>query len=85
MSIELSESHISYQPRMVIKTQALADLIAEFTHDFALEPEMTLLEVETNEEQTHDEDLAKWKLFMDGLSNQYGCGAGLVLQTPSSE
>ncbi|GFY95336.1 hypothetical protein Acr_10g0007210 [Actinidia rufa] len=32
-----------------------------------------------------DEDLTKWKLFVDGSSNQHGCGAGLVFQTPLGE
>ena len=43
-SIELSEFHISYQPRMVIKTQALTDFIAKFTHDAALDPDMEATE-----------------------------------------
>ncbi|GFZ06759.1 hypothetical protein Acr_18g0009290 [Actinidia rufa] len=47
--------------------------------------EITLPKVETLEEQNPDEDLARWKLFVDGSSNQHGCGAGLVLQTPSGE
>ena len=44
---------------MAIKAQALADFIAEFTHDVALGPEVVLPEVETSEEQTLDEDLAR--------------------------
>ena len=44
---------------MGIKAQVLVDFIVEFTHVIALELEMTLPEVETNEEQNQDEDLAK--------------------------
>ncbi|GFY85496.1 molybdenum cofactor sulfurase family protein [Actinidia rufa] len=84
-SIELSDFHISYQPRMAIKAQVLADFVAEFTHDVDLEPEITFPEVETTKEHNLNEDLAKWKLFVDRSSNQHGCGAGLVLQTPSGE
>ena len=36
-----------------------------------------LMDVETR--QNPDEDLAKWKLFVDGSSNQHGYGARLVL------
>ncbi|GFY91570.1 hypothetical protein Acr_07g0017660 [Actinidia rufa] len=65
--------------------QVLADFITEFTHDDAPNPEMTLLEIKTLEEQNSDEDLARWKLFVDGSSNQHSYGAGLVLRTPSGE
>ncbi|GFZ06713.1 hypothetical protein Acr_18g0008830 [Actinidia rufa] len=75
-SIELSEFHISYRPRMAIKDQALSD----FTYDVAPSPE-----IKVSEEQNQDNDLAKWKLFVDKLANQHGCGAGLVLQTSSGE
>ena len=84
-SVELSEFHNNYRLRMVIKAQALADFIIEFTHDIAPELEMTLPEVETLEEQNLGEDLARWKLFVDGSSNQHGFGAGLFLQTLSGE
>ncbi|GFZ12714.1 hypothetical protein Acr_23g0010990 [Actinidia rufa] len=42
-------------------------------------------EVEVQKEQDPNEDLARWRLFVDGSSNQHGCDAGLVLQTPSGE
>ena len=70
---------------MAIKTQALVDFIAEFTHDITLEPKMTLPEVETPGKQSKEDDLARWKLFVDGSSNQYGYGAKLVLQTSLGE
>ncbi|GFS30396.1 hypothetical protein Acr_00g0011700 [Actinidia rufa] len=69
----------------MIKAQALDYFISEFTHVVAPKLEITLPKVETLEEQNPDEDLARWKLFVDGSSNQHGCGAGLVLQTPSGE
>ncbi|GFS38239.1 hypothetical protein Acr_00g0056410 [Actinidia rufa] len=62
------------------------DEIFHFNRDRRdLEPEITLPEVETIKEQNPDEGLAKWKLFVDGLSNQHGCGTGFVLQTPSGK
>ena len=39
---------------MAIKSQALADFIAEFSHDVAPEPEMTLPEVDTLEKQEQE-------------------------------
>ncbi|GFS40630.1 hypothetical protein Acr_00g0069590 [Actinidia rufa] len=42
-------------------------------------------EEETPSKRSTDEDLARWILFIDGSSNQHGCGAGLVLQTPSGK
>ena len=32
-SIELSEFHIDYKPRMALEAQALADFVAESTHE----------------------------------------------------
>ncbi|XP_057463834.1 uncharacterized protein LOC130753675 [Actinidia eriantha] len=61
---------------MAIKAQALAD----FTYDVAPSPEK-----EVSEEQIQDNDLAKWKLFVDGLANQHGCDVGFVLQTSLGE
>ena len=49
---------------MAIKAQALDDFIAEFTHDAISEPEMVTLE-----KQDQDNDIARWKLFVDGSSN----------------
>ncbi|GFY95599.1 hypothetical protein Acr_10g0009840 [Actinidia rufa] len=84
-SIELSEFHIEYRPRMAIKAQTLADFVIESTHETTPEPEITLLEVETPKEQSSNKDLAWWILYVDGSSNQHGCGAGLVIQTSSGE
>ncbi|XP_057468138.1 uncharacterized protein LOC130757391 [Actinidia eriantha] len=65
---------------MAIKAQALANFIDEFTYSVAPNPKM-----EAPEQQNQDVDLARWKLFVNGSSNQHGCGVGLVLQTPSIE
>ncbi|GFY91594.1 hypothetical protein Acr_07g0017900 [Actinidia rufa] len=78
-SIELSEFHIEYKPRIAIKAQALADFIVEFTYE--TQPE-TAPEAEIPKEPTPEKDPARWTLYVDGSSNQHGCGAGLVLQTP---
>ena len=67
--MELSKFHIEYRPRMTIKAQTLAGFVAEFTYD-APEPEsLPEMEAEQNPGQNLDEDLTKWKLFIDGSSN----------------
>ncbi|GFY88878.1 hypothetical protein Acr_06g0008180 [Actinidia rufa] len=72
-------------PRLAIKAQALADFIVESTHEGTPEIEITPHEMETPKEQSSENDLARWILFVDGSSNQHGYGAGLVIQTPSGE
>ncbi|GFY95426.1 hypothetical protein Acr_10g0008110 [Actinidia rufa] len=47
------------------------------------QPETTPLEEEIPNEPA--ENLAHWILFVDGSSNQHGCGAGLVIRAPSGE
>ena len=64
---------------MVIKAQVFVDFIAEFIHNKAPEPERALLKVENLEKLNKQDNLAMWKLFVDGSSNQHGCGAGLIL------
>ncbi|GFS37978.1 hypothetical protein Acr_00g0055000 [Actinidia rufa] len=73
------------RPRMAIKAQALADFIVESTHKGTPQPEIAPPEMEISDEPTPEKDLAHWILFVDGSSNQHGCGAGLVIQTPSGE
>ncbi|XP_072094204.1 uncharacterized protein [Arachis hypogaea] len=61
-AVELSEFDIRYQPRGPIKSQFLADFIAELT-------------------LPSEEDHAKqWILYVDGSSNNGGCGAGIRLE-----
>ncbi|XP_057503539.1 uncharacterized protein LOC130787093 [Actinidia eriantha] len=83
-SIELNEFHVVYKPRMAIKAQALADFVVESKRDVAHEPDLVPPEVGTPAEQNSD-NLDRWLLFVDGSSNQHGCGARLVLQTPTCE
>ncbi|GFZ00544.1 hypothetical protein Acr_14g0001790 [Actinidia rufa] len=84
-SIELSEFHIEYKPRTAIKAQALSDFIVESTHEDTPQPEATPLEAGISKEPTSERNLAHWILYVDGSSNQHGCGAGLVLRAPSGE
>ncbi|GFS38889.1 hypothetical protein Acr_00g0059990 [Actinidia rufa] len=84
-SVELSEFHIEYRPRTTIKAQVLADFFVESTHEDTPQPETAPPEARILKEQTSEKDLAHWILFVDGSSNQHGCGAGLVIRAPSGE
>ena len=66
--IELSEFDIRYQPRNVIKAQALADFIVEFTPNY--------------EDLGKREDNKKWIVHVDGSSTLHVGGIGVVLQSP---
>lgn len=68
-SIELSQYEITYHPRAAIKGQVLADFISEFTPP-----------LEGGE--ASGIPLPKWKLYVDGASNNHDSGAGVILITP---
>ena len=71
-SIELSEFDIDYRPRTAIKTQALADFIAEFTLK--------------DDEPTEDvEQTSKWTVNIDGSSTRDSGGVGIVLKSPEGD
>nr|XP_025616862.1 uncharacterized protein LOC112709181 [Arachis hypogaea] len=61
-AVELSEFDIRYQSRGPIKSQFLADFIAELTIP------------------SEDDHAKQWILYVDGSSNNGGCGAGIRLE-----
>ncbi|XP_075669925.1 uncharacterized protein LOC142639661 [Castanea sativa] len=65
----LGSFDISYRPRSSVKSQVLADFVAEFS----LRKEMEVI--------CHV-DVLPWKVFVDGASNATGAGAGIVIITP---
>ena len=69
-AIELSEFDIKYMLRHVIKAQALADFIAEFTS--------------SHKESEVVED-KNWIIHVDGSSTQHAGGIGVVLQSPEGD
>ncbi|KAM2724191.1 hypothetical protein EV1_027047 [Malus domestica] len=81
-AIALGEFDISYQPKPAEKGQAVADFIADFTYpvDIASTPEAVASL--PSESQKVESTTSAWSLYVDGSSNQQGCGAGLVLTTP---
>ncbi|XP_057723596.1 uncharacterized protein LOC130939511 [Arachis stenosperma] len=64
-SIELFQHGIRYEPRQAIKTQAMADFLAEVTGD------------------PTEETSTRWKLHVDGASNQTSGGTGIILESPA--
>ena len=66
-AVELMRYDVKFVPRMAIKSQALADFIAEWTEVQAPTPEMS-----------HE----NWTLYFDGSVMGPGAGAGVVLVSP---
>ncbi|KAM1696492.1 hypothetical protein ACFXTN_028016 [Malus domestica] len=82
-AISLGEFDISYQPKPAEKGQAVEDFIADFTYpvDIVSTPkEMVSL---PSEAQKIEPTAPTWSLYVDGSSNQQGCGARLVFTTPN--
>ncbi|KAM1240075.1 hypothetical protein ACFX2J_045436 [Malus domestica] len=86
-TLELSQCGLVFQPRTVIKAQALADFIAEFTPSLgdATEllnngPKATKHTLTTS--ASPDEDF--WHLHVDDVSNYKGSRAGIILVTPDN-
>ena len=67
-AMELSEFDIQFKPRTSVKGQAVADFIAEYS-----KPEVMTLTSETT---------PQWEMYVDGSSNRYGSGAGIIIRTP---
>lgn len=67
--VELSEFDIDYKPRTMIKAQALADFIVEFTTK--------------DDEPKVEEDLLyqRWKVSIEGSSTKNTGGVGVVLES----
>ena len=67
-STKLSKFNIDYQPRTVIKAQALADFIAEFT-------------TKEDEPKKDDEQMSRWTAHIDGSSRKNAGGIGIILKS----
>ncbi|XP_048623925.1 uncharacterized protein LOC125592642 [Brassica napus] len=76
-SVELGEYDVIFRPATAIKSQVLADFVAEFSLALlpGLEQEVRL-QGETKEE-------GEWILHVDGYSDIRGAGVGIVLTSPT--
>ena len=81
-SMLLGAFDIKYMPRTSVKGQVLADLIAEFA-----EPPIEAVAKEESMEGKlvgiiSTQGASRWKVYVDGATNQRGFGVGLVLISP---
>ncbi|XP_062100796.1 uncharacterized protein LOC133806720 [Humulus lupulus] len=78
-AVELSEYEVTYKPRTSLKSQVLADFIADFTPNMHVQAEKELCCL------TEGQPVGIWKLQVDGSSNTRGSGLGLVLTSPQGD
>lgn len=78
-TIDLGEYDVIFRPDPAIKSQVLADFVAEFSPTMlpGLEQEVKLRDSEGEK--------GEWTLYVDGSSNVRGAGVGLVLTSPTAE
>ncbi|KAJ0951779.1 putative nucleotidyltransferase, Ribonuclease H [Helianthus annuus] len=76
-AVKLSAYDIRYKPRTAIKSQALADFVADFSSDLQKEAELEVQQLE----ETKD----PWILYTDGSSNVKGTGLGILLKSPQGD
>ncbi|KAM1832337.1 hypothetical protein ACFX13_022299 [Malus domestica] len=81
-AITLGEFDISYQPKPAEKGQAVANFIADFTYHVDIVSTPKEVVSLPSEAYKREPTAPAWSLYVDGSSNQQGCGAGLVLTTP---
>ncbi|KAM2676695.1 hypothetical protein EV1_003341 [Malus domestica] len=81
-AIALGEFDISYQPKPTEKGQAVADFIVDFTYPVDIVSTPKEVVSLPSGAQKIEPTAPAWSLYVDGSSNQQGCGAGLVLTTP---
>nr|ABB47352.2 retrotransposon protein, putative, unclassified [Oryza sativa Japonica Group] len=79
-AIELSEFDLHFEPRHAIKSQALADFVAEWTP--APEP-VSVPEASSSPSQLPH--TAYWVMQFDGSLSLQGAGAGVTLTSPSGD
>ena len=77
-AIELSEFDIQYKPRPSIKSQSLADFVAECT----LPDEVTMEELTKVAEEEPTLFVQPWILHVDGSATTSISGAGIILTSP---
>ncbi|KAL5556089.1 hypothetical protein UlMin_038325 [Ulmus minor] len=77
-TVELSEYDITFQPRTALKSQVLADFVADFAPNATQQADKELLNLT-------ERSVSKWTLTVDGSSNVNGAGIGLVLTSPEGD
>ena len=75
--VKLNAYDIKYEPRTVIKSEALADFVADFSSDLQREAELEVQQLEKTKDP--------WTLFTDGASNVKGTGQSTLLKSPQGD
>ncbi|XP_074374760.1 uncharacterized protein LOC141715179 [Apium graveolens] len=84
-TVELGQFEVDYKPRTAIKGQALADFVLEFPPHQEVEPGALVVIPSTEEVELESQNSAPWwSLFVDGVSNGDGAGAGIELISPET-
>ena len=76
-AVKLSAYDIYYDPRTAIKSQALADFVADFSNDIIQEAELEVQQLEESKDP--------WILYTDGASNVKGTILGILLKSPQGD
>ncbi|KAM2753452.1 hypothetical protein EV2_002368 [Malus domestica] len=81
-AIALGEFDISYQPKPAENGQAVADFITDLTYPVDIVSTPKEVVSLPSEAQKLEPTAPTWSLYVDGSSNQQGCGVGLIFTTP---
>ncbi|KAI3732604.1 hypothetical protein L1987_63810 [Smallanthus sonchifolius] len=76
-SVKLSAYDLIYEPRTVIKSQALADFVTDFSSDIHQEADLEVQQLEESKDT--------WILFTYGASNIRGICLGIILKSPQGD
>jgi ribonuclease HI len=83
-AIELAEFDLHFEPRHAIKSQVLADFVAERTPvDDPLPSDPSLLG--DGEDPSTNIHAGHWVMHFDGSLNLHGAGAGVILTSPTRD
>ncbi|KAI3725211.1 hypothetical protein L1987_64989 [Smallanthus sonchifolius] len=75
--VKLSAYDLKYEPRTTIKSQALADFVADFSSDIQQEADLEVQQLEESKD--------KWIMFTYSASNIKGTCLGIILKSPQGD
>ena len=79
-AMRLSTYNLDYEPRTTIKSQALADFVADFSPTLEVQAVREMSNLETPE-TIKPIDVGSCTLHIDGAANVRGTGLGIVLES----
>lgn len=84
-AIELSEFDLHFELRYTIKSQALADFMAEWTPSVNPDPTLGPSAPELGDAPSHSQSTVHWVMNFDGSLTLQGAGAGVTLNSPTGD